>query len=80
MYNKKIEQNMEILGRMGEKYVAKWLRDQGHTVDESLFHFDSQKDMTCDDVTVEVKTHVPFVKAQAFGIKTQQLRKCRILG
>lgn len=69
--------NMEILGRMGEKYVSNYLARNGVIVEQALDHYDSEKDMIGDGLTIEVKTHVPFVKAKAFGINEKQLRKCK---
>ena len=69
--------NMDILGRMGEKYVANVLMKEGVNVEQSLNHFDHIKDMIGDGKTVEVKTQVPFIVENAFSMKPNQLFKCR---
>lgn len=70
-------QKMDALGRMGEKIVVNYLSKQGYVVEESIDHFDSNKDLTASGNTVEVKTQVPFIMERAFTIKENQLRKCR---
>lgn len=67
----------QVLGTMGEKYVANWLAKEGRIVEQSLFHFDSQKDLTVDGETVEVKIMVPFIRGLAFGVRESQLKKLR---
>lgn len=69
--------NMEILGRMGEKYVSNVLIKEGVQIEHSLNHFDSKKDLIGDGKTIEVKTQVPFIIENAFSIKSNQLYKCR---
>lgn len=69
--------NIDILGRMGEKLVANYLRRRGHMVEEAIDHFDSIKDMTVDGHNAEVKTQQAFVNENAFSIRENQLRKCR---
>jgi len=64
-----------LLGLIGERIVAKVLRDSGHTVDESLDPFDSEKDMNVDGQRVEVKTQVHVVIEDSFGIPRSQLKK-----
>jgi len=64
-----------LLGMLGEKIVAKHLRDRGCTVNESLNIFDSEKDMEVDGNKVEVKTQVPFLMMNSFTISISQLRK-----
>lgn len=71
------EQRMDILGRMGEKYVSNFLVGEGNLVEHAMGHFDSQKDLVCNGRLVEVKTQVPFIKEKAFTIRENQLRKCR---
>ena len=68
---------MDILGRMGEKYVGNVLAQEGVIVEHATNHFDSEKDMIGDGKTVEVKTQVPFIIEKAFSIKNNQLMKCR---
>jgi hypothetical protein len=70
-------ENMEILGRMGEKYVANVLTQEGVLIEQSLNHFDSKKDLIGDGKTIEVKTQVPFIIENAFSIKANQIYKCR---
>ena len=79
MKNMTKEQNMDILGRMGEKYVTNHLTKQGVVVEQALNHFDMVKDMTADGKTVEVKTQVPFIMKKAFSFKkySNNLKKCR---
>lgn len=55
MVNKENELKKTLLGILGEKIVAKYLRDKGHEVNESLYMFDSSKDMLVDGNCVEVK-------------------------
>ncbi len=64
-----------LLGMLGEKVVAKYLRDRGHEVNESLNVFDSAKDMVVDGENVEVKTQAPFIIHDSFSIATNQLTK-----
>jgi hypothetical protein len=66
-----------LLGLLGEKIVAKLLRDQGHTVEESLNVFDSAKDLLVNGKHVEVKTQVPLLFKDAFTVGTNQLSKIR---
>jgi len=70
-------ENMEILGRMGEKYVANVLTQEGVMIEHALSHFDSKKDLTGDGKTIEVKTQVPFIIENAFSVKPNQIYKCR---
>jgi len=62
-------QMMDILGRMGEKYVSNYLSKKGVVVEQALNHFDSKKDLMGDGKTIEVKTQVPFIKEKAITIK-----------
>jgi hypothetical protein len=75
MVNKENELKKTLLGILGEKIVAKYLRDKGHEVNESLYMFDSSKDMIVDGNYVEVKTQVPFLIHDAFGISINQMNK-----
>lgn len=70
------EQNMEILGKTGEKIVANFYSRKGKIVEQAINHFDNTKDMTVDGAKVEVKTQVPFVLKNAFSFRKNQLRKC----
>lgn len=67
----------QVLGSMGEKYVANWLAKEGNLVEQSLFHFDNKKDLVANNKTVEVKCQVPFIKAKSFGVRVSQLKKMR---
>lgn len=80
MSNRK-EQSADIkkirLGLIGERIVAKLLRDQGHIVDESLDPFDVEKDMIMDGNPIEVKTQVPLLTEDSFAIGVSQIPKIR---
>ena len=69
--------NVDILGRIGEKIVVNYLTTQGKLVQESINHYDSEKDMIVDGKKAEVKTQQPFVMKNAFTFRENQLRKCR---
>lgn len=60
---------------LGEKIVAKYLRDQGKLVEESLDVFDSEKDMIVDGNNVEVKTQAPLFYYDSFGVNLNQVKK-----
>lgn len=64
-----------LLGLTGERIVAHILREQGHTVIESLNPFDDTKDMLMDGLKVEVKTQVPIVLEDSFSFNRSQLEK-----
>lgn len=64
-----------LLGMLGERIIAKHLRERGHTVTESLNVFDSEKDLDVDGYKVEVKTQVPFIIKDSFSISRNQLNK-----
>lgn len=70
------EQKIEILGKMGEKYVGNYLAEN-RKVKFSLDNFDSEKDLMADDKTVEVKVGTPFITEGAIAFKKSQLAKCR---
>jgi len=70
-------QAIDILGRTGEKIIANLLSRQGLKVEESINHFDSEKDFLVDGKKVEVKTEQPYVRKNAFTFRENQLRKCR---
>ena len=70
--------NNILLGILGEKIVANFLRKKGYTVEESLDIFDSSKDMQVNDYKVEVKTQTPLIVYDSFAINENQLNK--ILG
>ena len=70
------EQKIEILGKIGEKYVGNYLAEN-RKVQFSLDNFDSEKDLMADDKTVEVKVGTPFITEGAIAFKKSQLTKCR---
>ena len=70
------EQKIEILGKMGEKYVGNYLAEN-RKVQFSLDNFDSEKDLMADDKMVEVKVGTPFITEGAIAFKKSQLMKCR---
>jgi len=70
------EQKIEILGKMGEKYVGNYLAENRKVI-HSLDNFDSEKDMTADDKTVEVKVGTPFITEGSISFKKSQIPKCK---
>ena len=70
------EQKIEILGKIGEKYVGNYLAEN-RKVQFSLDNFDSEKDLMSDDKTVEVKVGTPYITEGAIAFKKSQLTKCR---
>jgi hypothetical protein len=70
-------QAIDILGRTGEKIIANMLIELGLNVQESIDHFDSEKDFLVDGKKVEVKTEQPYVRENSFSFRENQLRKCR---
>ena len=70
------EQNMEILGKTGEKIVCNFYSRKGKIVEQSINNYDSDKDLTVDGARIEVKTQVPFITKSSFTFKPNQLRKC----
>lgn len=73
--NNEAELKKTLLGILGEKIVAKYLRDSGHNVNESLYMFDSCKDLDVDGERVEVKTQVPFLIFDSFAVSINQMNK-----
>lgn len=73
----KHDQKIDIVGRIGEKIVVNYLNSQGEKVQESIDHFDREKDLISNGKKVEVKTQQPFVVKNAFTFRVNQLRKCR---
>jgi len=63
-------------GALGEKLVAKYYRDQGFQVDESLDLYDRKKDMSIGELTCEVKTQQMFHVERAFSVNANQIAKC----
>jgi hypothetical protein len=70
-------QAIDILGRTGEKIIANMLIELGLNVQESIDHFDREKDFLVDGKKVEVKTEQPYVLKNCFSFRENQLRKCR---
>ena len=66
-----------LLGMIGERIVASYLRKNGHNVEESLNVFDMEKDMLVDGNKVEVKTQVPIVIEDSFGVTPSQMMKIK---
>lgn len=75
MKNTETKLKNTLLGMLGEKIVAKHLRDCGHSVNESLYMFDSDMDMTVDGKPIEVKTQVPLLMYDSFTVNTNQINK-----
>jgi hypothetical protein len=75
MVNKEAELKKTLLGVLGERIVAKYLRDCGRLVNESLYMFDSSKDMEVDGHCVEVKTQTPLLIHDAFTVGINQMNK-----
>lgn len=77
-YQRKEQEDGErkiLLGLIGERIVAHYLRNMGHVVEESLNVFDTEKDMMVDGKPVEVKTQVPIIVEDSFGISPGQKTK-----
>lgn len=64
-----------LLGLLGERIVAKVLRDANYKVEESLNVFDPNKDMLVNGKKVEVKCQVPYLIQDAFAVSPSQIRK-----
>lgn len=64
-------------GDLGEKLVARYYRDLGYTVEESLDLFDYEKDMMINNERCEIKTQQRWHRESAFTIKPNQLKKCQ---
>ena len=64
-----------LLGMIGERIVASYLRKSGCDVEESLNVFDSEKDLLVDGYKCEVKTQVPIMIEDSFAISTRQRGK-----
>jgi len=77
MKEQSIDVKKIMLGMVGERIVAHFLRKQGHTIEEALDPFDSEKDMLMDGSKIEVKTQVPFLVEDSFGVSPNQLPKLR---
>ncbi len=73
-----IDAQKVLLGLLGERIVAHFLRASGHTVVEPLNVFDEEKDMMVDGNNVEVKTQVPLVVEDSFAISPKQ--KMKVMG
>jgi hypothetical protein len=75
MTNNETKLKNALLGMLGEKIVAKHLRDCGHVVNESLYMFDSNMDMTVDGKHIEIKTQVPLLIYDSFAVNINQMNK-----
>lgn len=64
-----------LLGMIGERIVAHYLRKSGHDVEESLNVYDSEKDMLVNGKPVEVKTQVPIMVEDSFAVGIKQKAK-----
>jgi hypothetical protein len=70
-------QKKQKTGDLGEKLVARYYRDMGRSVYETMDLFDDKKDMLIDGLlSCEVKTQQPWHKEQAFTVKANQIKKC----
>lgn len=70
------EQKKMKTGDLGEKLVAKYYRNIGSSVEESLDLFDYEKDMMINNQPCEVKTQQRWHREGAFTIKPNQVKKC----
>ena len=70
-----IDYKKVLLGMLGEKIVAKYFRDNGSMVEESLNIFDSEKDMVIDGRNIEVKTNAPLIYYDSFSFPKSQYNK-----
>lgn len=67
----------KLTGNLGEKLVAKYFRNKGLLVEESIDMFDQKKDMIVDEkYTCEVKTQQVWHRENAFTVKPNQILKC----
>ena len=64
-----------LLGILGERIIAKYLKNKNHDVEESLDMYNATRDMRVDGEDVEVKTLAPFYKYDAFSVNPSQLNK-----
>lgn len=71
------EQRKSKTGDLGERLVARYFRQLGFQVEESLDLFDRKKDMVIDHkYTCEVKTQQLWHLQKAFTVRESQLKKC----
>ena len=70
------EQKKMKTGDLGEKLVAKYYRNIGSSVEESLDLFDYEKDMMINNQSCEVKTQQRWHIQGAFTINPNQVKKC----
>ena len=70
------EQKKMKTGDLGEKLVAKYYRNIGSSVEESLDLFDYEKDMMVNNQSCEVKTQQRWHIQGAFTINPNQVKKC----
>jgi len=73
------EEKMGELGLTGEKVVTNMLNrlHPGLVIEHSINKYDHEKDMLVDGKKVEVKTESPYVFANCFSFRPNQLNKCR---
>lgn len=71
------QQKMLMLGNIGEKLIRYLAQEEGCEVREYPSLYDSEKDLTINGKTCEVKTQVPFFVEDAFTVKKNQIRKCK---
>ena len=65
-------------GDLGERLVARYFRNKGLHVEESIDLFDRKKDMLVDEIhSCEVKAQQLWHKENAFTVKANQVQKCR---
>lgn len=71
-----LEEKKTKTGDLGERLVARYFRNLGFTVEESLDLFDRTKDLLVEGETCEVKTQQLWHTQKAFTVKYNQLNKC----
>lgn len=64
------------LGDTGENLIVEYFHGKSCNVIKSSYRFDSEKDMTIDGKTVEIKTLFPIYKYNAFCLPLKQSNKC----
>lgn len=79
-----VEQKKMQTGNLGEKLVARYYRDSGCIVEESLDLYDHKKDMIIYDrlfkgskETGETKTQQAWHTENGFTVKANQIAKCQ---
>lgn len=64
------------LGALGERLVLDWFKNKGSSATATDDWYDTEKDMTVDGKTVEVKTLLPIYKYNSFCLESNQSQKC----